>query len=85
MVAGHYLTGTLASKFQFSIMHGMELMYSHYWGAAGIPIYVFDDKGKLFYITNSTCYNSRADNNISVFAHNIYDSSDIILKNWELI
>lgn len=80
MVAGHYLTGTQASKFQFSIMHGMELMYSHYWGAAGIPIYVFDDKGKLFYITNSTCYNSRPDNNISVFAHNIYDSSDIILK-----
>ncbi len=38
--------------YQFSIVHGMELMYAHYWGAAGIPIYI-KSGSEIFEVRNS--------------------------------
>ena len=48
--------------YQFSIVHGMELMYAHYWGAAGIPIYIIAGSKVLelcnsVYFENSTLFN----------------------------
>lgn len=55
-ITSHYPIGktveSISSSFQFAIMHQMELMYAHYWGAAGIPIYVSGD-GAFYYVTNS--------------------------------
>jgi len=73
-VAKNYLSGSQVGKFQFSIVHGMELMYAHYWGAAGIPIYVFDNNGKLYYVTNST-KNKK---------FNVYDCADKNLKTYNI-
>ena len=57
-VSAHYYTysgsnerGTTGTKisavFDFSILHGMELMYAHYWGVYGIPLYI-TVKGSLY-------------------------------------
>lgn len=48
--------------YQFSIVHGMELMYAHYWGAAGIPIYIVAGSKVLelcnsVYFENNTLFN----------------------------
>jgi len=55
-ITSHYPIGktnkSISSYFQFAIMHQMELMYAHYWGAAGIPIYVAANN-KFYYVTNS--------------------------------
>lgn len=40
---------------RFECIMGMELMYSHYWGAYGIPIYITGN-GKLYAIDNSPEY-----------------------------
>ena len=81
--AENYFKGTQVGKFQFSIMHGMELMYAHYWGAVGIPIYVFNDKGELFYITNSMYYYN-SNNDRPIFAYNIYDCTDEDLQKYRI-
>jgi len=39
------------AAFDFIIVHGMELMYAHYWGAYGIPLYI-TIKGKLYSLVN---------------------------------
>jgi len=53
IVSGYYgIEGAnIKGRFDFSIVLGMELMYAHYWGAYGIPIYVFLNN-ELYYITN---------------------------------
>lgn len=48
--------------YQFSIVHGMELMYAHYWGASGIPIYIVAGSKvrelcNSVYLENSTLFN----------------------------
>ena len=52
-VTSHYPIGksskAISSCVQFAITHQMELMYAHYWGAAGIPIYV-ESNGKYYYV-----------------------------------
>lgn len=63
--------------YQFSIVHGMELMYAHYWGAAGIPIYVKDKTG-IYEVCNSAYWG----NHNPLF--NIYDIPDAdVWKNLE--
>jgi len=42
---------SIGASFQFSICLGMELMYAHYWGAYGIPIYI-PIKDKLYFPIN---------------------------------
>ncbi|MBQ8680986.1 MAG: amidohydrolase family protein [Treponema sp.] len=84
-VTSHYPIGksskAISSCVQFAITHQMELMYAHYWGAAGIPIYV-ESNGKYYYVTNSVYEYYRAPWKLwmgkkKVPLHNIYlgDSS----------
>lgn len=40
---------------KFSCMMGMELMYSHYWGAYGIPLYLEDTDANIYTIDNFPC------------------------------
>ena len=73
-------------KWQFSISHQMELLYAHFWGAAGIPIYLFFNN-KAYFISNCTSFlqkikSIRHDNNIKTlyekrYLHNVYDFSVI--------
>lgn len=44
------------SKPELACMMGMELMYSHFWGAYGIPIYLEDSKGTFYTIENFPNY-----------------------------
>ena len=40
------------SKPKIACIMGMELMYAHFWGAYGIPIYLEDSKGNIYIIDN---------------------------------
>lgn len=72
----------MSENWMFSIMHQMDLLYAHYWGAAGIPIYLFMN-GKAYFISNCTSFQQRTtriNENGSIkkkyikhYLHNIYD------------
>jgi hypothetical protein len=53
-ISRHYYNTEQAflGRFRFSILHGMELLYAHYWGTYGIPIYIVYNK-ELYYVTNN--------------------------------
>jgi hypothetical protein len=65
---GHYSNedNGFAGSFDFSVLHGMELMYAHYWGAYGIPIYIMYDK-TLYYVSNDFPYCVSENNKSSQF------------------
>jgi predicted TIM-barrel fold metal-dependent hydrolase len=60
----------LVPSFTMSIVHGMELMYAHYWGAYGIPIYIQYGQD-LYYITDNLIDPKNKD----VKCYNIYDTN----------
>lgn len=63
----------VSENWMFSIMHQMELLYAHYWGAAGIPVYLFM-KGKAYFISNCTSFQQRTTKKyIKRYLHNVYD------------
>jgi len=79
VVSGHYyglnIGSYLVPSFSMSVIHGMELMFAHYWGAYGIPIYI-PYRGKLYYI---------ADNLVNPGNHrekwyNIYDTNNLSIR-----
>jgi hypothetical protein len=90
-VAGHYYNESeyFTGGFEFSILLCMELLYAHYWGAYGIPVYMRHE-GKLYYVSNnfplvyysesSSSYtpphsgtNSKTEYAMSKTLHNAYD------------
>ena len=80
IISGYY-TDTVDGVFEFSIVLGMELMYAHYWGAYGIPIYIRHD-GKLYYIGNDLSINIFSTKKI---CHTAYDiSRDTLRQNYNI-
>jgi hypothetical protein len=66
----------ISAVFDFSIVMGMELMYAHYWGAYGIPIYIpiKGKKNKLYYLTNDiSITRGEGDREQEYFFNQIYD------------
>ncbi|MDR2923530.1 MAG: amidohydrolase family protein [Treponema sp.] len=59
----------LVPSFSMSIIHGMELMYAHYWGVYGIPVYIEYDQ-KVYYITDNVINPQNRNDRW----HNIYDT-----------
>ena len=62
--------------FEFSVVLGMELMYAHYWGAYGIPIYIYHkEKEKLYFVCNDLGYiaTDSEGNKTTKVCHNAYD------------
>jgi hypothetical protein len=56
IVSRHYYGNryfNIGFKIRMSVVHGMELMYAHYWGAYGIPLYIPGEDGSMYYITNN--------------------------------
>jgi len=56
VVSRHYYGNryfNIGFNFKMSIIYTMELMYAHYWGAYGIPVYIPGEDGKLYKITNN--------------------------------
>lgn len=77
VVTGYY-GDNIEGVFEFSIVLGMELMYAHYWGAYGIPIYIYVDDNsndnKLFYVSNDLSYTPRRDRSMNKeVCHTAYD------------
>jgi hypothetical protein len=71
-----------SAEFAFSIVHSMELMYAHYWGAYGIPVYI-PYENKLYYIINEVdLYNNADMDNNSISLHNAYDISSKMLASY---
>jgi hypothetical protein len=56
-VSRHYYENrffNISFSFEKSVILGMELMYAHYWGAYGIPIYIRNgNNGQHYTITNN--------------------------------
>jgi predicted TIM-barrel fold metal-dependent hydrolase len=59
--------------FDFSVILGMELMYAHYWGAYGIPIYVYYDDFFYMIVSELTLSEQTTDGSSSIVLHNGYD------------
>jgi hypothetical protein len=76
LVSGYYEgeMQKINGVFEFSIVLGMELMYAHYWGAYGIPVYVSDGK-KLYYICNDLGYRQIYNDGtaLNMVCHTAYD------------
>jgi len=55
LVSEHYYQNSennIIPSFSMSVIHSMDLMFAHYWGAYGIPIYI-PYKEKLYYIADN--------------------------------
>jgi hypothetical protein len=63
VVSRHYYGNrffNIGFLFKKSVVLGMELMYAHYWGVYGIPMYIPGDNGKYYIITNNIKNNSES-------------------------
>jgi hypothetical protein len=60
--------------FNMSVIHSMELLYAHYWGAYGIPIYI-PYGNNLYYLTDNIRYRQFAYD--SVMEEDVYNAYDI--------
>jgi predicted TIM-barrel fold metal-dependent hydrolase len=67
-------------SFSFSIIHSMELMYAHYWGAYGIPVYI-PYRGKLYYVCNSFIYRKSRSYETGEKVYNAYDIQRNTIRN----
>jgi len=75
LVSGYYNSeqANINGIFEFSILLGMELMYAHYWGAYGIPIYIYHG-GTLYFVWNDLRYIlTRGRSTTAGICHNAYD------------
>jgi predicted TIM-barrel fold metal-dependent hydrolase len=80
-VSRHYYQNPdakLVPSFSMSVIHGMELMFAHYWGAYGIPIYIpyKKEEEELYYIAD----NLVNPNNSREMLYNIYDADNNAVK-----
>jgi predicted TIM-barrel fold metal-dependent hydrolase len=88
IISGYYEGDrtNIRGGFEFSVVLGMELMYAHYWGAYGIPIYLYINNN-LYYISNDLKYITYEKNNDTVTwtCHTAYDMPINLLKENYLI
>lgn len=68
---------SLLADFSFCLCMGMELMYAHYWGVYGIPIYILD-RNEVYMFTYHYCHRSKR---LSGTDNSTEDVMDLDLEN----